>query len=150
MRRQSDLSGECITLSNMAVVATKQGNFAEAWEPLQKALILAPKTGNATDLQLVNAALGHYYTAQKNDSSAVFYFQKVINSSEKIRSGLGLESYKRTYAQSSKEVYAQMILALLRMGRTEEAFNYAEQSRARAFWISSAQNPVGNSGKGIK
>lgn len=67
-----------------------------------------------------------------NDEAAVVHLRKAIDVIEEQRSSISTENYKFGFAGEKQTVYADMIGALLRLGRIDEAFEYVERAKARA------------------
>lgn len=67
-----------------------------------------------------------------NDEAAVVHLKEAIIVIEKQRSSINTENYKLGFAGSKQAIYADIIGALLRLGRIDEAFEYTERAKARA------------------
>lgn len=57
-------------------------------------------------------------------------YKAAINAIESIRNKLSLESLKESFMEEKIEVYQEIILLLLELGRDEEAFDFLERAKA--------------------
>lgn len=65
-----------------------------------------------------------------HDSAAAAGF-RAVTALERVRSHLN-EPFRATYAAARADIYARLVLTLLKLGRTEEAFVVADGARSRA------------------
>ena len=63
---------------------------------------------------------------------------------EDVRSQLREERFRASYLEDKYQVYVSLVQLLLRLGRTEEAFTYAEKLRARYYldWMNRGEPPI--------
>jgi CHAT domain-containing protein len=64
---------------------------------------------------------------------AIAQFKRAIDSIESVRAALDSEQLRATFFENKRRVFSGMIAAQIAAGRPEEAFNYNERARSRAF-----------------
>ncbi len=64
---------------------------------------------------------------------AIGQFKRAIDSVESIRAALDSEQLRGSFVENKRRVYTGMVFAQLALGRVEEAFDYNERARSRAF-----------------
>ena len=111
----------------------QQKNFSQAMENFHKALALAEAQRRPRGVSNVNRRIGDILRQTGKTAEAVPYYQKAIEQIESTRALLDSEEYRQSYFEGGVNVYARMIQDLVASGRTEEAFNYSERARSRAF-----------------
>jgi CHAT domain-containing protein len=114
-------------------VNLQQRNFSQALENFQKALALAEVQRRPRGISSVNRRIGDILRETGKPAEAVPYYQKAIEQIESTRGLLESEEYRQSYFEGGVGVYARMIQDLVASGRAEEAFNYSERARSRAF-----------------
>ena len=74
--------------------------------------------------------------------AAVVAGQKAVTAVERVRSNYASGELRTSYASKRAAVYADLVIALLRLGRTAEAFEMADAARGRALLehLASARN----------
>ena len=108
-------------------------DYPRALENLQKALELAEKVNYGQFVYLTSSQIGNLYLESQKPSEAIPYFKKAIENIESTRSLLESEEFRSSFFEDKRGIYAGMIVAYLRSRNPEEAFNYAERARSRAF-----------------
>ena len=114
-------------------VNLQQRNFSQALENFQKALALAEAQRRINAVSSVNQRIGDILRQTGKSAEAVSYYQKAIQQIESTRALLESEEYRQSYFEGRVNVYERLIRDLMASGRTEEAFNYSERARSRAF-----------------
>ena len=117
----------------MGEVHFAQKNFPQALENFQKVLALGESRQMAGEVRWATSRIGDILRQTGKPAEAVPYYQKAIEQIESTRALLESEEYRQSYFEGEVDVYARMIQDLLAAGRTEEAFNYSESARSRAF-----------------
>jgi CHAT domain-containing protein len=118
---------------NMGEVHFAQKNFPLALENFQKVLALGKSRQMAGNIRWATHRIGDILRETGKPAEAVPYYQKAIAQIESTRGLLDSEEYRQSYFEGGVGVYARMIQDLVAAGRTEEAFNYSERARSRAF-----------------
>src|SRR5215813_3138021 len=118
---------------SMGEVHFAQKNFPQALENFQKALALGESRQMAGEVRWATSRIGDILRQTGKPAEAVPYYQKAIQQIESTRALLESEEYRQSYFEGVVNVYERMIRDLVASGRTEEAFNYSERARSRAF-----------------
>ena len=126
-------SGEAGLYGNMGEVHFEHKNFPEALENFRKVLALGESRQMADEVRWATSRIGDILRQTGKPAEAVPYYQKTIEQIESTRALLESEEYRQSYFDGEVNVYERMIRDLMASGRTEEAFNYSERARSRAF-----------------
>ncbi|MBK9391405.1 MAG: CHAT domain-containing protein, partial [Bacteroidetes bacterium] len=78
--------------------------------------------------------LGIMNEKQNEPEKAKEAYLNAVSVIEKIRGKLTIDEFKSSYFRNKREVYDRLINLLLKMNRSEEAFQVSEQARSRAFY----------------
>ena len=108
-------------------------NFSEALEYYQQALDRAESQRVSGGIAAANIGIGDVLRQMGKPKEAAPRYQRALQQIESTRSLLQSEEYRQSYFEGSLVPYTSMMLALLEMGRQEEAFNYNERARSRVF-----------------
>ena len=117
----------------MGEVHFEQKNFSQALENFQKVLALGESRQMPGEIRWATSRIGDILRETGNPAEAVPYYQRAIEQIESTRALLESEEYRQSYFEGGVGVYGRMIQGLLASGKTEEAFNYSERARSRAF-----------------
>ena len=118
---------------SMGEIHFEQKNFPQALENFQKVLALGESRQRPGDIGWATRRIGDILRQTGKPAEAVPYYQKAIEQIESTRGLLESEEYRQSYFEGGVNVYERMIRDLVASGRTEEAFNYSERARSRAF-----------------
>jgi CHAT domain-containing protein len=118
---------------NMGEVQFKQKKFPQALENFQRVLALGQSRQMVGEVRWATSRIGDILRETGKPAEAVPYYQKAIEQIESTRALLASEEYRQSYFEGGVNVYERMIRDLMASGRTEEAFNYSERARSRAF-----------------
>jgi len=118
---------------SMGDVHFAQKNFPQALQNFQKVLALGERRQMAGIIAWAPRRIGDILRETGEPAEAIPYYQRAIEHSESTRGLLESEKYRQSYFEGGVGVYARMIQELVASGRTEEAFNYSERARSRAF-----------------
>src|SRR5215510_15038565 len=118
---------------SMGEVYFEQKNFPQALEDFQKVLALGESRQMAGEVRWATSRIADILRETGKPAEAVPYYQKAIQQIESTRALLESEEYRQSYFEGGVNVYERMIQDLVASGRTEEAFNYSERARSRAF-----------------
>ena len=125
--------GEAGLYGNMGEVHFAQKNFSQALENFKKVLALGQSRQMPGQIRWATSRIGDILRETGNPAEAVPYYQRAIEQIESTRALLESEEYRQSYFEGGVGVYGRMIQGLLASGKTEEAFNYSERARSRAF-----------------
>ncbi len=64
---------------------------------------------------------------------AVDVYKKAVSTVDQMRAEIKVEEFQNGFLTDKQEVYQELILLLLDLGKTAESFNYAERSKSRSF-----------------
>ncbi len=132
-RQLDDCKSMGLTLLNIGEVYKRMEDFETAWQYIERGRETLEELDSDLLRFSVYDAVADWQVENGEDSLAVDTFSKAIEILEGVREKLQIESQKRSYASGSYRIYESIVLALHRLGRYEEAFNYIERSRARSF-----------------
>ena len=125
--------------------AVKNNNpklFPEALSYYKKAEELAEKSQDSLELLAVYARMGIFFDAYRHDGRekekkrrefAITYLKKSIDLIEKMRGEIKIDDLQLSFLNRYIVLYNLLIQILLEQGKPEEAFAYAERSKARRF-----------------
>jgi len=110
-----------------------QKDFPRALENLTRGLEIAERIQHAHVIQQASSEIGDLLRQTKRPSEAVPYYKRAIDSIETTRSLLESEEFRSSFFENKRQTYAGIILAYMGDDKSEEAFNYNERARSRAF-----------------
>jgi CHAT domain-containing protein/Tfp pilus assembly protein PilF len=108
-------------------------DFESAMEYLVKSVETADKNQIASVIDRGNSEIGDLLRELKRPAEAVPYYQKAIASIESSRAALESEKLRSSFFENKRRTYNGIILAYVAEKNWEEAFNYSERARSRAF-----------------
>jgi CHAT domain-containing protein len=114
-------------------IQLQKKNYLEALEIFRKALAMAENQQRPRSVRSASASLGDILREIGKPGESIPYYQRAIEQIESTRALLESEEYRQSYFEGEVNVYQRMIRDLVASGRTEEAFNYSERARSRAF-----------------
>jgi len=129
-------------LNNLGIVYYNLGNYPSSTKAFQKAVNLAQTTGGDNILWEAYLEYARLLTTQKKYSEALKKYKQSISIIENIRSEIDLEEQKASFMDDNKriEAYHGLINLLISLHKdhpekayNQQAFNYLERARARAF-----------------
>ena len=80
---------------------------------------------------MVNALAARAYARLGSLDSAAAAGHRAVRAVERLRGDLASEALRSAYVADRSEVYGDLVLTLLRLGRTDEAFATADAARSR-------------------
>ena len=111
---------------------TRKEMDAAAME-VDKAIELARQVGERDLLSYVLHTRGLILRDTGKIDEAIDSMQEAVRVIESIRSELGSSEEKAGFLEQRREIYEDLILLLNQQGKTSEAFDFAQRSKARAF-----------------
>lgn len=139
---EKDTEAMGMILNNMGIVYSNLGDYEESTRKYEKAINLALEIRGGKILWEAYLEIGKAYERQGDTDKARENYKNSISIIEDIRSRIKLEELKASYLGSYKRIdaYHRLIHLLVQEGkdrnrkiRWEQAFNYLERARARAF-----------------
>lgn len=107
--------------------------WSEALLMYERAAQLARQVRNQHVLSLIHYRCGDVLRHQGRPDDAFLAYQRAIATIETLRSATEAEEVKVELLGSVQQVYEAMVLHCLECGRPEDAYNYVERARSRAF-----------------
>ncbi|MEH2267931.1 MAG: CHAT domain-containing tetratricopeptide repeat protein, partial [Nostoc sp.] len=120
-------------LHNLGEVYLDIEKYAKASVYFDKALKLAQKLQNTQQEAMELVALGRVAKEQQNLTEAINYYKQGIQIAERIRSTIKIEENTTSFVNFWAKHYRSLILLLWEEKHFEEAFEFVERSKARAF-----------------
>lgn len=109
------------------------GQYERALGYHEEALVIALDIGHRESEAKCLYNLGLSYEAVGEATAAIAYYEQAIKVIESMRWELRLEEFKSSFAAANPGPYLAIVEALLDQRRLEEAFEYAQKAKARAF-----------------
>ena len=127
-------SSKPFLLLNLGNLKRKLKRTKEAISDYQNALKIALSLVNVESLWITYYRLGECYEQMDQFGKAYKNYLKSINVVEEVRNYIiGGERSKTLYLEDKVNVYKALILLLMKMGKSKEAFEVSERVRARTF-----------------
>jgi tetratricopeptide (TPR) repeat protein len=111
----------------------RQNKFPEALESFKKALSIAESQQTPLEISSANRNIGDVLWQSGKRDEAITHYQTAIQQIESVRSVLQAEKFRQSYFEGQLHAYVRMVDVLLSAGKPEQAFDYSERSRSRAF-----------------
>ena len=108
-------------------------DFSRAAENLAKSLEIAESFHHQFAIQQASSQMAGLLVQEQKPAEAIPFYHKAIDAMESTRSLLDSEELRSSFFENKREIYANMILAQIAAQNVEEAFNYNERARSRAF-----------------
>ena len=124
---------EGMVLQAMAYAYGALGQSEDALDYYQQALSIEQEVGDRSGEASSLRMIGEAYEDGGDAAQAISYYQQAIEVTESIQSQMQTEELQTSYAAEQVPVYERLIGLLWQEDRLEEAFNYGERGRARAF-----------------
>ena len=109
------------------------GEREEALSLLSKSLEYAEKGNLTSYLWQIHYKIGQIKEEENKLEGAYENYKKSIEIIEDLRELVKIPERKEAFFENKAEVYAKMVVLCLRLGKDEEAFNYAERAKGRVF-----------------
>jgi CHAT domain-containing protein len=117
----------------LAELYLEQKDFSRARDNAAQALKLAEHRQHAIVIWGASKLMGDLLRQTEGPSAALPYYQRAITVIESSRAGLESEELRIGFFEGKGPVYTGMILAHIEGKNWEEAFNFSERARSRAF-----------------
>lgn len=125
--------GEPSLYQGLGMLYLSQKDYPSALENLKKSLEMAERLNLQSSISFISSQVGNVFLQSQKPLEAIPYYRKAIDSVESTRSLLESEELRSSFFEDKRQMYAGMIVAHLRAKNLEEAFNYNERARSRAF-----------------
>jgi tetratricopeptide (TPR) repeat protein len=127
-----DKDGEANSYGNLGLVYNSMGDFQRAIESHKSSLEIARKTGDVDRERINNLNLGMTYYDHEPEI-AYNYLKRSIDLSETTGRSLIDEQHEIGFYGLVTDAYQSMIPLCERLEKREEAFQYTERSKSKAF-----------------
>lgn len=117
----------------LAHAVLSKGDLAESATRFEEARTLARRLGNPGLLMFAANGLGSSYFRSGNYGQALDVFREAVDVAEGVRASLQDEALRSSFLDDKQAVYHGAVQSASQLGRADEAFAFAERSRARAF-----------------
>ncbi len=120
-------------LLELGNVHRETGGYTAALDYYQRTYDLAKRHHVREVLWRAAAGHGAVLRVTGRKPEAVPHYAEAVEIVESMRATLKIEEFRNSFQTKTEDLYRDMIILLIELGRTEEAFNYLERSRARSF-----------------
>lgn len=135
-----DLSAEIGNQTNLVKAMLEMGNLALERKRWQQAITVFRETGtlsqrlNIKEVQW-RALRGEAFCLVKSNQNpqAVQVYERAVQVVDDMRAAIKVEEFQNGFLTDKQDVYKELILLLLNLGKTENAFDYAERAKSRSF-----------------
>ena len=124
---------EGTTLNNIGLVYDSLERYEQALVYHQQSFTIQQEIGHQAGKGATLANIGFVYERQGDTDQAINLYRQAIDVIESIQSEIQIEELRASFAVKRVPVYERLVNLLWEEGKPEDAFNYAEQARARAF-----------------
>ncbi len=132
-REIGERKNEGMTIYSLGMLYMRMEKADEASKSLKEACTIGREV-NLPEVTWRSLKAQAALLIQKNrPADAYMELKEAINTVEKMRGRIKVDEYKTGFLENKTDLYEEMVLLLLGMGRVEEAFNYAERARSRNF-----------------
>ena len=66
-------------------------------------------------------------------TEAVDLYKQAVAVVDRMRAAIKVEEFQNGFLTDKQDVYKELVLVLLKLGKVEESFNYAERAKSRSF-----------------
>jgi CHAT domain-containing protein/Tfp pilus assembly protein PilF len=127
-------------------VARARGRDEEAIKYYSLGEDIVRETGDPELTWRLSFGRGQSLLVLGRDNEALAAYQNAVKTIELVRSGLREERFRAGYLEDKYQVYVALVQLLLKLGRADEAFVFAEKLRARSYldMLNRGQPPIRN------
>ena len=111
----------------------KTRHIVQAFTALTQALTLQQAIQDQANKWITLGNIGRIYELQTHYEEALRYYQQSVELLEELTTYSRVEEFTISLRARAAGMYQRIVLLLLQMGREEEAFEFSERARARAF-----------------
>lgn len=79
------------------------------------------------------AGQGSVFWLSGKKTQAVAPYREAVEIVESMRATLTVEEFRNSFQTKTQDLYRDLVILLIELGRTDESFNYLERSRSRSF-----------------
>jgi CHAT domain-containing protein len=126
-------SGYGSTHLGLGRVYLQKKDYARAQQYFEKAFELATKLRLSGGLVSASIQLGNLSLLNAKPSEAIDFYKRAVANIESSRSQIQSEELRRSYFENQGQAYTGIIRAALSANKSDDAFDYNERARSRAF-----------------
>lgn len=124
---------EAEAVGSLARVALARTDYPRALEQFQEAVMIATRLDRVSLLISLHRGIGQTYAAQSRFEEALTAFRRSVELVEDLRDQLQEAGLRTGFLEDKQGIYHGAARAALALGKSDEAFGFAERARARAF-----------------
>ena len=124
---------EAFCLLYIGSAKQRLSDFYGAINSLQASLPIWEETRYFTFKGITLTLIGTVYERQSKQEEAATAYKQAVEVVENLQTGIKIEKYQLPFNQLQGIAYERLIVLASLKGSFEEAFNYSERTRARAF-----------------
>ncbi len=134
-RSLGDRLGEGLSYGNLGEVYQRRGpdTWPQALDAYRQALAIIREFDDRYEEIEVLANLGSLHREMGKPVRALEHYDRAIGLIEALRAGASSEEARAGFLATTVDVYANTVLLCLEMERGDQAFDYGERARSRAF-----------------
>ena len=127
-------------------IARSRGRDEEALQFYVSGVNIVRETGDPELTWRLDFGRGQSLEALERNEEALTAYETAVKTIELVRNGLREERYRAGYLEDKYQVYVALVQLLLKLGRADEAFMFAEKLRARSYldMLNRGQAPIRN------
>ncbi|MCH7623085.1 MAG: CHAT domain-containing protein [Nitrospinae bacterium] len=135
-----ELSREIGNQTNLVKAMLESGHLAIEKNDCDKAILIFQETG--TLAEKLNIPEVHWRALRGGGvclakagklTEAVELYKQAVAVVDRMRAAIKVEEFQNGFLTDKQDVYKELILVLLNLGKVEESFNYAERAKSRSF-----------------
>lgn len=119
--------------NNLGGLYAARRHYEAALTEYQEALKINQTLGQYPEVAITLSNIGQVYEARGAVEQALTIYEQAIEIVETVRSYSHAEELQASYAARFAELYVRAVVLLMRLGREDDAFHYAERARSRTF-----------------
>jgi CHAT domain-containing protein len=124
---------EMAALTSLGDLSLAKKDYPAALRHLGGALGQATKVGAVPTMIAAHQTIGRVHAAQGQTTEALASIRQAIQLIEDVRSQLQESGLRSGFLENKQHIYEQAVALSLTAGKPDDAFGFAEGSRARAF-----------------
>jgi tetratricopeptide (TPR) repeat protein len=124
---------EAEALTARAAVSRAKRSFEQSLSDEAGAAEISKTLGDPELAWRIAYGQGQSLEALGRNDDALASYRQAVGLIEDVRSRLREERFRASYLEDKYQVYVSLVQLLLKLGRTQEAFMYAEKLRARSY-----------------
>ena len=117
----------------LAELARKGSEFQKALEHYAAGEDIATVTGDTELIWKLEYGKGQVLESLSRDNEALASYQQAVETIEGVQNELREERFRAGYIEDKYQVYVALVRLLLKIGKTSQAFHFAEKLRAESY-----------------